>query len=78
MKKLSILATTFFPLLILYFNGTCQPAPNWVARYNGPGNKMDQARKIAEDKLEDLNTDDVEMGARVVAGTARSMGITVE
>ena len=39
---------------------------------------MDQARKIAEDKLEDLNTDDVEMGARVVAGTARSMGISVE
>jgi len=39
---------------------------------------MDQARKIAEDKLEDLNTDDVEMGARVVAGTARSMGIAVE
>jgi large subunit ribosomal protein L11 len=39
---------------------------------------MAQARKIAEDKLEDLNTDDVEMGARVVAGTARSMGIAVE
>jgi len=39
---------------------------------------MDQARKIAADKLEDLNTDDVEMGARVVAGTARSMGIAVE
>ena len=39
---------------------------------------MDQARKIAEDKLEDLNTDDIEMGARVVAGTARSMGIVVE
>jgi large subunit ribosomal protein L11 len=39
---------------------------------------MDQARKIAEDKLEDLNTDNIEMGARVVAGTARSMGITVE
>jgi large subunit ribosomal protein L11 len=39
---------------------------------------MDQARKIAADKLEDLNTDDVEMGARVVAGTARSMGIGVE
>ncbi|HWY79902.1 MAG TPA: 50S ribosomal protein L11 [Candidatus Sulfotelmatobacter sp.] len=39
---------------------------------------MDQARKIAEDKLEDLNTDDIEMGARVVAGTARSMGIIVE
>ena len=39
---------------------------------------MDQARKIAEDKLEDLNTDDIEMGARVVAGTARSMGIAIE
>lgn len=39
---------------------------------------MNQARKIAEDKLEDLNTDDVEMGARIVAGTARSMGVTVE
>lgn len=39
---------------------------------------MDQARQIAQDKLEDLNTDDVEMGARIVAGTARSMGITVE
>lgn len=39
---------------------------------------MDQARKIAEDKLEDLNTEDIEMGAKIVAGTARSMGIAVE
>ena len=39
---------------------------------------MDQARKIAEDKLEDLNTDDIEMGARIVAGTARSMGVEVK
>ena len=38
---------------------------------------MDQARQIAQDKLEDLNTTDVEMGARVVAGTARSMGVEV-
>jgi large subunit ribosomal protein L11 len=38
---------------------------------------MDQARKIAQDKLEDLNTDDVEMGVRIVAGTARSMGVEV-
>lgn len=38
---------------------------------------MDQARKIATDKLEDLNTDDVEMGARIVAGAARSMGVDV-
>lgn len=39
---------------------------------------MDQARQIATDKLEDLNTDDVEMAARIVAGTARSMGVSVE
>jgi large subunit ribosomal protein L11 len=39
---------------------------------------MDQARKIATDKMEDLNTDDVEQAARIVAGTARSMGVTVE
>lgn len=38
---------------------------------------MDQAREIAKNKLEDLNTDDVEMAARIVAGTARSMGIDV-
>ena len=39
---------------------------------------MNQAREIAKNKLEDLNTDDVEMGAKIVAGTARSMGISVE
>src|SRR5437773_3910689 len=36
---------------------------------------MDQARKIAEAKLEDLNTDNVEQGAKIVMGTARSMGV---
>lgn len=39
---------------------------------------MDQARQIAEAKLEDLNTDDVEQGAKIVAGAARSMGIQVK
>ncbi len=39
---------------------------------------MDQARKIAEAKMEDLNTTDLEMATRIVAGTARSMGITVK
>ncbi|MGH9857264.1 MAG: uL11 family ribosomal protein, partial [Acidobacteriota bacterium] len=39
---------------------------------------MDQAKKIAENKLEDLNTDDVAMASRIVVGTARSMGIAVE
>lgn len=39
---------------------------------------LEQCREIAREKLKDLNTDDVEMGARIVAGTARSMGIKVK
>jgi len=37
-----------------------------------------QAEQIAKDKLADLNTDNVEAAMKVVAGTARSMGIQVE
>jgi large subunit ribosomal protein L11 len=39
---------------------------------------MDQVKEIAETKKEDLNARDVEAAAKIVAGTARSMGITVE
>ncbi|QWG06613.1 50S ribosomal protein L11 [Flammeovirga kamogawensis] len=38
----------------------------------------DQLRAIAETKLPDLNCSTVESGMKMVAGTARSMGITVE
>jgi large subunit ribosomal protein L11 len=38
----------------------------------------DQLRHIAEIKLEDLNARDVEQAMRVVAGTARSMGVDTE
>lgn len=37
-----------------------------------------QLRQIAETKLPDLNANDIEAAERIVAGTARSMGITVE
>jgi large subunit ribosomal protein L11 len=37
----------------------------------------DQLREIADIKMPDLNTDDVEQAMKVVEGTARSMGITV-
>lgn len=37
-----------------------------------------QVREIAETKLKDLNTEDVEAAMKVVAGTARSMGIQIE
>lgn len=38
----------------------------------------DQVKSIAEDKMEDLNCFTVESAMRMVAGTARSMGITVK
>ena len=38
----------------------------------------DQVRTIAEEKMEDLNCFTVESAMRMVAGTARSMGITVK
>lgn len=38
----------------------------------------DQLRKIAEEKLVDLNTTNVEAAMKIVAGTARSMGVKVE
>lgn len=34
-----------------------------------------QARKIAEEKMQDMNATDVEMATNIVLGTARSMGI---
>jgi large subunit ribosomal protein L11 len=37
-----------------------------------------QVREIAQTKLEDLNANDVDQAAKIIAGTARSMGITVE
>ena len=38
---------------------------------------MKQVREIAETKLPDLNTTDIEAACRSVAGTARSMGLEV-
>lgn len=38
----------------------------------------DQVRAIAEEKLNDLNASSVESAMRMIEGTARSMGITVE
>ena len=38
----------------------------------------DQVREIAQKKLVDLNTSDIEAAMRMVAGTARSMGITIQ
>ena len=38
----------------------------------------DALYKIAEQKMADLNANDVDAAAKIIAGTARSMGITVD
>jgi large subunit ribosomal protein L11 len=53
--------------------GSQEPNRNKVASIT-----WDQVKTIAEDKMEDLNCFTVESAMRMVAGTARSMGITVK
>ena len=53
--------------------GSAEPNRTKVGRLS-----RDQVRQIAETKLEDLNARDVDQAMKVVAGTARSMGVEVE
>ena len=39
---------------------------------------MDQVRQIAQTKMRDLNATDIDAAAKIIAGTARSMGITIK
>lgn len=52
--------------------GSSEPNKDKVGRIT-----TDQVRQIAELKLPDLNTTDVEAAMRTIAGTARSMGVDV-
>ena len=52
--------------------GSGEPHKTKVAKVT-----MEQVREIAQTKMEDLNANDVDHAARIIAGTARSMGITV-
>ena len=38
----------------------------------------DQVREIAQTKMADLNANDLDQAEKIIAGTARSMGITVQ
>jgi len=53
--------------------GSAVPQRDKVARLS-----RDQVREIATTKLPDLNAGDVDAAMRIVEGTARSMGVTVE
>ncbi|MDD4759507.1 MAG: 50S ribosomal protein L11 [Bacteroidaceae bacterium] len=54
-------------------SGSAEPNRNKVAAVT-----WDQVKAIAEDKMSDLNCFTVESAMKMVAGTARSMGITVK
>lgn len=49
-----------------------------AAREEGRQAHRRQVREIATTKLEDLNATDLDNASKIIAGTARSMGITVE
>lgn len=53
--------------------GSAEPNKNKVAKVTKA-----QLKEIAETKMPDLNANDVEHAMSMIAGTARSMGITVE
>jgi large subunit ribosomal protein L11 len=53
--------------------GSGEPHTKKVAKVS-----MAQVREIAQAKMEDLNANDIDQAAKIIAGTARSMGITVE
>jgi large subunit ribosomal protein L11 len=52
--------------------GSGEPHKTKVARLT-----RDQVRAIAETKMVDLNANDIDAASKIIAGTARSMGITV-
>ncbi|MBF6211441.1 50S ribosomal protein L11 [Nocardia puris] len=53
--------------------GSAEPHRTKVAKVT-----LDQVREIAKTKQEDLNANDLDQAVKIIAGTARSMGITVE
>jgi large subunit ribosomal protein L11 len=53
--------------------GSAEPHKDKVAQVT-----WDQVREIAETKKADLNSNDIDAAAKIIAGTARSMGITVQ
>jgi large subunit ribosomal protein L11 len=52
--------------------GSSEPNRDKVGRIT-----QDQLRQIAERKMNDLNANDVDAAAKIIAGTARSMGVEV-
>ena len=81
--KILLLCTYYMPISLSTLSlkleatkkksGSAQPNRAKIAEIT-----WEQVKAIAEDKLVDLNCFTVESAMRMVAGTARSMGITVK
>jgi large subunit ribosomal protein L11 len=54
-------------------SGSAEPHKEKVASIT-----RDQLKNIAEAKMEDLNANDIDAAISIIAGTARSMGVTVD
>ena len=53
--------------------GSAEPNRTKVGRIS-----QAELREIAQKKMNDLNANDIDQAAKIIAGTARSMGITVQ
>lgn len=72
-----VIKTTPAPIQLLEAaklkSGSKEPNRNKVGKVS-----WDQVKAIAEDKMADLNAFSIDSAMKMVAGTARSMGITIE
>ena len=65
-------ATYFIKQVTKLTSGSKEPGKSVVGRIT-----RDQLREIAEKKMKDLNANDIESAARIIEGSARSMGLDV-
>ncbi len=66
-------ASTLLKEAVKADKGSGEPNKNKIGKLT-----MADCKKIAQEKVKDMNSFDLDAAARVIAGTARSMGITVE
>ena len=65
-------ATYFIKQVTKLTSGSKEPGKSVVGRIT-----RDQLREIAEKKMKDLNANDIESAAKIIEGSARSMGLDV-
>lgn len=66
-------ASALLKELVKADKGSGEPNRNKIGKVT-----FEDCKKIAQEKFKDMNAFDVDAAARQIAGTARSMGITVE